>query len=296
MEQLDSGIHTKGGIITQEDPDKVTVRVRLPAGVLSIEQLRGIGRIAKHYGADHVHLTTRQALEIPHLDAAHIQRIARDLERNGTPVGAEKNEIVNIVACPGTDRCKLANVETIELARELDARFFGREMPVKVRISVAGCPNGCNNALLNEIGIVGRVRPERTPGLCTGCGTCVQYCPERAVTIRSGSCVLDESKCDLCGLCIRSCPYRLIRTADRHYLVLVGGMSGRHPRPGRELVRVETPEQVVEVVDRVVYWIYRRARSGRLLGEQLDEMDFARLKAEIEKEFGAGSADAPQSP
>jgi dissimilatory sulfite reductase (desulfoviridin) alpha/beta subunit len=286
MEQRNSGVHARGGVITQEDPDFVTVRVRLPAGVASLDQVAGLAEIAGRYGADQLHVTTRQAIEIPHIPAARIEEVARDLEANGTPVGAEKNEVVNVVACPGTDRCKLANVETVELAREIDRRFFGREMPVKVRISIAGCPNGCNNALLNEIGIIGRVRPVRTPGLCTGCGTCVSYCPEQAVTIRNGICVLDPSKCDLCGLCIRSCPYRLIRSEDRHYLVLVGGMSGRHPKVGRELVRVDSSEKVVGVVDRVVYWIYRRARSGRLLGDQLDEMDFERLKADVQKEFG----------
>ena len=290
MQQRDTGVQARGGVITQEDPSKVTVRTRLPAGVVNLDQVRGLAEIAERYGADHLHLTTRQTVEIPHLDPARLDEIAHDLAATGTPVGAEHNEVVNVVACPGTERCKLANVETIELARALDARFFGRDMPVKVRISIAGCPNGCNNALLNEVGIIGRIRPVRTPGLCTGCGTCVQYCPERAVTIRNGVCVLDTSKCDLCGLCIKSCPYQLIRSEDRHYLVLVGGMSGRHPKVGRELVRVASPEKVVEVVDKVIYWIYRTAREGRLLGEQLDEMGFDAFRAKIEKEFG------PQTP
>lgn len=294
MQRMETSVQGRGGVITQEDPDRITVRTRLPAGVLSLAQLRGLGEIAEKYGADHLHLTTRQTIEIPHLDPARLEEIARDLEANGTPVGAEKNEIVNVVACPGTDRCKLANVETIDLARELDARFFGREMPVKVRISIAGCPNSCNNALLNEIGIIGRTRPVRTPGLCTGCGTCVSYCREKAVTIKNGICLLDEDLCGLCGMCIKSCPYHLIRTEDRHYLILVGGMSGRHPKVGRELIRVDTPEKVVEVVDRVVYWIYRTAREGRLLGDQLDAMGFDALKERVEKEFCAGAAEPAQ--
>lgn len=291
MQQKEPSVQDRGGVITQEDPDLVTVRTRLPAGVLSLEQLRGLGEIAERYGADHLHLTTRQTVEIPHLDPARIGEIARDLAANGTPVGAEHNEVVNVVACPGTDRCKLANVETIALARAIDEKFFGRDMPVKVRITIAGCPNGCNNALLNEIGVIGRIRPVRTPGLCTGCSTCVYYCREKAISIRNGNSVLDPDRCVLCGMCIKSCPYGLIRSEDRHYLVLVGGMSGRHPKVGRELVRVDSPEKVVEVVDRVVYWIYRTAREGRLLGEQLDEMEFDAFKARIMKEFGP-----PQSP
>ncbi|NLX49669.1 MAG: 4Fe-4S binding protein [Methanospirillum sp.] len=290
MELMQASVQDRGGVITQEDPDRVTIRTRLPAGVLDVAQLRGLGDIAERYGAPHLHLTTRQAIELPHLEAARIVEIARDLEANGTPVGAEKHEVVNVVACPGTDRCKLANIETIDLAREIDGRFFGRDMPVKVRISIAGCPNGCNNALLNEIGIIGRIRPVRTPGLCTGCGTCVEYCPEQAVTIRNGVSVLDESRCDLCGLCIKSCPYRLIQSADRHYQILVGGMSGRHPTVGRELILVDTPEKVIGVVEKVIYWIYRRARARRLLGQQLDEMGFDDLKQRLAGEFGPAQA------
>jgi len=293
MQPMDRTVQARGGVITQSDPDRVTIRTRLPAGVLSLDQLRGIGEIAERYGADQVHLTTRQTIEIPHLDPGRIEEIARDLEENGTPVGAERTEVVNVVACPGTDRCKLANVETIELARALDERFFGKDLPVKVRISIAGCPNGCNNALLNEIGIIGRVPPARTPGLCTGCGTCVHYCREKAVTIRNGVCVLDDDRCNRCGMCIKSCPYQLIREEDRHYQILVGGRSGRHPAVGRELIRVDTPEKVIGVVDKVIYWVYRQSRANRLLGEQLDEMNFDRLKADLEKEFGSGSAQAP---
>lgn len=293
MQPMERSIHARGGVITQANPERVTVRTRLPAGVMSLEQLRGIGEIAERYGADHVHLTTRQTIEIPHLDPDRVEEMARDLEANGTPIGAERHEVVNIVACPGTDRCKYAHVETISLAQELDQRFFGRDLPVKVRISIAGCPNCCNNALLNEIGIVGRIRPIRTPGLCTGCGTCVQYCREQAVTIKNGVCQLDESKCSLCGMCIHSCPFSLIRAEDRHYLVLVGGMSGRHPTVGRELIRVDTPEKVVGVVDRVIYWIYRQSRANRLLGEQLDELDFNRLKETIQKEFGTDETQEP---
>ncbi len=293
MQPMDSRTQARGGVITQADPDRVTVRTRLPAGVLTLDQLRGIGEIAERYGADQVHLTTRQTIELPHLDPDRIEEIARDLEANGTPLGAERHEVVNIVACPGTDRCKYANVETIGLARALDERFFGKDLPVKVRISIAGCPNGCNNALLNEIGIIGRIRPVRTPGLCTGCGTCVHYCREQAVTIRNGACVLDENRCDLCGMCIQSCPYSLIRAEDRHYLILIGGRSGRHPTIGRELIRVDTPEKVIGVVERVIYWVYRKSRANRLLGEQLDEMDVDRLRADLEKEFGSGPAQAP---
>ena len=60
MQRMETSVQGRGGVITQEDPDRITIRTRLPAGVLSLAQLRGLGEIAEKYGADHLHLTTGQ--------------------------------------------------------------------------------------------------------------------------------------------------------------------------------------------------------------------------------------------
>jgi anaerobic sulfite reductase subunit C len=277
----DSSIHMKGGVITERDADFCTVRTRIPAGVVSVEQMRELARIAKRYGKGFVHITTRQAIEIPHVDPSRLKKIASDLEKNGTPIGSERDEVVNIVSCPGLERCKFANIDTIGLAKKIDQRLFGKEMPVKVRISIAGCPNGCTSPMLNEIGISGRVDPLREPGLCTGCGTCTEYCRENAIRIKNGISVLDLEKCLSCGVCVRSCPFELLKSKGTRYLITVGGRRGRHPHIGRELLSARDPDTVVEIVDKVVYWIYRRAWSGRLLSDQMDEIQFEQFKNEI---------------
>lgn len=279
--QTSFGIHMKGGVITERDADFCTVRLRAPAGVFSVEQIRGIATIAKKYGNGNVHCTTRQTLEIPHVSPALLKKLERDLVRNGTPVGSEKDEIVNIIACPGIERCKFANIDTIGLAQKADEKLFGKEMPVKMRIAISGCPNACTSPMLNEIGIMGRIRPLRTPGLCTGCGTCVQYCKEKAIVIRNGISVLKEDKCVQCGVCVRSCPFEILKADHRHFLVSVGGRRGRHPRIGRELLTADSEEEVLFAIDRIVNWVYRRAWSGRLLSEQLDDIHFEKFREEI---------------
>ena len=266
--QKDFGIHMKGGVITERDPDFTTIRIRAPAGILTIEQLRGIAKIAKKYGSGVVHCTTRQTIEIPHVNPTCLKRLAQQLEKNGTPVGSEKDEVVNIISCPGTERCKYANIDTISLAKRIDGKLFGKEMPVKMRIALSGCPNGCTSPMLNEIGVIGRIRPIRTPGLCTGCGSCVYYCKEKAIKIRNGISELNEEKCIQCGMCVKSCSFNLLKSLHRHYLITVGGRRGRHPKIGRELLTVETEEQVLFVIGKIIDWVYRRAWSGRLLSEQ----------------------------
>ena len=282
----DYTLHTRGGVITERNADYATVRLRIPAGVLTADQLRQIARISVKYGDGSVHLTMRQTAEIPHVNPENLAKVAKALEKNGTPIGAEQNEVVNIMACPGTERCKYANCETIDLARKIDARVFGKELPIRLRIAISGCTYMCNSPLLNDIGIIGRIRPLRIPGLCTGCGTCVEYCKQCAISLKNGISVLDEEKCVQCGVCVHSCPYHLLKSEYDHYQITVGGWRGTTPRVGRELVTVETEEEVVEVVDRIVYWVYRTAWSGRPLADQMDEIGFEKFAEGIRKEFG----------
>jgi len=279
--RTDFGIHMRGGVITEREADFCTIRIRAPAGIFSVGQLRGIATIAKRYGTGTVHCTTRQTLEIPHVNPALLKKVERALAKNETPVGSERDEIVNIIACPGVERCKFANIDTIGLARKIDQKLFGKEMPVKMRIALSGCPNACTSPMLNEIGVIGRVRPLRTPGLCTGCGTCVQYCKEKAIVIRNGISELKEDRCVQCGVCIQSCHFDLLKAEHRHFLITVGGRRGRHPRIGRELMTVETEEQVLFAIEKIVEWVYRRAWSGRLLSEQLDELHFEKFRQDI---------------
>lgn len=281
--RTDFGIHMKGGVITERDADFCTIRIRAPAGIFSIEQLRGIAMIAKKYGTGTVHCTTRQTLEIPHVKPVMLKKVEKALLKNTTPVGSEKDEIVNIIACPGVERCKFANIDTISLAKKLDEKLFGKEMPVKMRIAISGCPNACTSPMLNEIGVIGRVRPLRTDGLCTGCGSCVQYCKEKAIKIRNGISELKEDKCVQCGVCIQSCHFDLLKAEHRHFLITVGGRRGRHPQIGRPLLTVETEEQVIFAIQKIVDWVYRRAWSGRLLSEQLDEIHFEKFREDIIK-------------
>lgn len=277
----DQGLYVKGGIITGRDPEYCIVRLRMPGGMVTPEQIGGIGEIARKYGVETVHLTTRQTVELPHVHPGDLEDLVADLEKNGTPLGAEREEVVNVTACLGTRHCKFGNIDSIGLAEEIDRRFFGKELPIKVRIAISACPNGCESERLNEIGITGIRRPIRDPGLCTGCGTCTHYCREKAITVENGIVVLDKAKCMDCGFCIMPCPFKILKGEDPAYRITVGGHRGRHPKIGRHLITVHSPEDVIRVVDRVIYWIYRQASTGSLLPEQLDELEFENFRQSI---------------
>ncbi|MGA2105960.1 MAG: 4Fe-4S binding protein [Methanoregula sp.] len=281
--QIDQSLYTKGGVITEIDPAFCIVRLRMPAGMITPEQMQGLGKIAHRFGVTDLHLTTRQTVELPHVDPSRLEELVKALEKNGTPLGAEREEVVNVTSCLGTRHCKFGIIDSVGLAKEIDKRFFGRELPVKVRIAISACPNGCESERLNEIGITGTRRPIRDPGLCTGCGTCTHYCREKAIEVTDGLVVLHKDLCMECGFCILPCPFNIISAEDPEYRITVGGRRGRHPKLGRHLITVKTQEDAIRVVDRIIYWIYRQASSGAMLPEQLDELEFDEFMKSIEK-------------
>jgi anaerobic sulfite reductase subunit C len=284
--QINQEIFTRGGIITERDPGFCIVRLRMPAGMITPVQIKGIGKIAAKHGIKDIHLTTRQTMEFPHVDPAILGKLIKDLAANGTPLGAEREEVVNVTACLGNRHCKFGIIDSVGLAEEIDKKFFGKDLPVKVRIAISSCPNGCESERLNEIGITGIQRPIRDPGLCTGCGTCTHYCREKAIEVQDGIIVLHPDKCMECGFCIMPCPFHIIQGSPPEYRITVGGHRGRHPKIGRHLIDVKSQEEVIRVVDKIIYWIYRQASTGLLLPEQLDELEFDEFKKTIVKMIG----------
>jgi len=217
------------------------------------------------------------------------------LKDNGTPLGSERQEIVNVTACMGTDHCKYANIDSLALAREIDSRFFGKEMPVKMRIAISACPNGCSSERMNEIGITGVREPYRDHTSCTGCGTCEKYCRERAILIKRGIVELDKNLCMQCGICVLPCPFEVLKASEPRYRITVGGRRGRHPKLGRELITISDPVKVLEIVGKIIKWVYELASSDELLPEQLDALEFEDFKRTIRDTYAEKRTWPPES-
>ncbi|MGC9024727.1 MAG: 4Fe-4S binding protein, partial [Chloroflexia bacterium] len=46
------------------------------------------------------------------------------------------------------------------------------------------------------------VREER----CSGCGVCLESCPQEAIQLREGRAWVDATRCNGCGACVEVCP------------------------------------------------------------------------------------------
>ncbi|MDR3101795.1 MAG: 4Fe-4S binding protein [Methanocalculaceae archaeon] len=281
-----------GGVITEADGEHCTIRLRMPAGATTADQMIAAAQLAKKYGTNELHLTTRQTLEIPHISAAQIPAFYEDLLTGGNSIGAERNEVVNITACPGTERCKFANIDATGMAKKIDAKYFGKNMPGKIRIAISACPNACTSETLNEIGITGICTPIRQPGYCTGCGTCVQYCQEEALRVREGRVVMDSDACVDCGTCVRSCVYDILESKPASYRITLGGRRGRHPKAGMQLITVNSEETALKVIDLIIDWIYRYASFDTPIARQLGkDLNIDEFKASLPKKLPEGSTN-----
>ena len=52
---------------------------------------------------------------------------------------------------------------------------------------------------------------------CVGCGTCVDSCPQQAVSIENNVAVINQSRCRQCGYCALTCPVKAVYEAKPVY-------------------------------------------------------------------------------
>jgi sulfite reductase beta subunit-like hemoprotein len=135
-----------------------TVTVRVIRGDLTPEQLHGLAQIMREYTGGYARTTVGQNLVLRWVRNEAIydvwQRL-RELELESP--GAD--EVDDVVSCPGTDSCKLGITSSMGLNAAISERLATMEVsdPATrtVRINMSGCPNGCGQHHIGNIGFYG---------------------------------------------------------------------------------------------------------------------------------------------
>lgn len=65
---------------------------------------------------------------------------------------------------------------------------------------------------------------------CSGCGLCVQSCPQEAISIQNDVAVIDYRLCSQCGNCAEECSAGAIRKVEPVYAQLVKGGENMRER------------------------------------------------------------------
>jgi sulfite reductase (ferredoxin) len=145
------------GVTRQRQSGLSSVGASVLRGRLSGDQLESVADLAERYGSGALRTTVSQNLlfiDIPNNKTAELVgelgQIGLQVEGSSFWRGA--------IACTGTEFCKLAITETKGFTRwivdELEERLPGFDQQLK--LNVTGCPNGCGQHWVADIGIEGK--------------------------------------------------------------------------------------------------------------------------------------------
>jgi sulfite reductase (ferredoxin) len=145
------------GIHAQRQPGLSYVGASVLRGRLSADQLLAAAELAERFGSGALRTTVSQNLLFIDIPNNKTAELARELNRIGLQVDGS-NFWRGAVACTGTEFCKLAITETKGFTRwlvdELEERL--PEFDQQLRLNVTGCPNGCGQHWIADIGIEGK--------------------------------------------------------------------------------------------------------------------------------------------
>jgi sulfite reductase (ferredoxin) len=133
--------------------------VALPLGDITANQLRSLADIVRKYTNGTVRLTVEQNIVIRWVSGADVPALFADLDAVGLGQAGAGN-ILDIVACPGTDTCKLGISSSRGLASELRRRLSEKSYQLdeaiqNLHIKVSGCFNSCGQHHVADIGFYG---------------------------------------------------------------------------------------------------------------------------------------------
>ncbi|OZH53758.1 ferredoxin--nitrite reductase, partial [Hydrocoleum sp. CS-953] len=145
-------------------PGKFMLRMRMPNGIITSQQMRVLAEVVQRYGDDgNADITTRQNLQLRGIRIEDIPDIFNKFERVGlTSVQSGMDNVRNITGSPvaGIDANEL--YDTRELVQQVQDMITGNSkgnpeftnLPRKFNIAIAGCVDNSVHAEINDIAFI----------------------------------------------------------------------------------------------------------------------------------------------
>lgn len=285
MAKVDYQALKRGGFMRQVQKDCFSMRLRTVGGKIPAAQLRKVYEIAEKYGEGYVHLTARQGIEIPFIKLADVEQVKQELAEAGMETGACGPRVRTVTACQGQAICPSGLIDTTGLARELDQRYFGLELPHKFKFAVTGCRNNCLKAEENDLGIKGGMQPLYQADKCTFCGLCAAVCPTKAIQIDRDNKNLEfaKDKCIQCGKCVKSCPVDAWQ-GESGYLLVFGGTLGNSVAMGKTVIPfVANKGELFKIIDRTLSFFQEYGKNGERFRKTLERTGWDEFEKALEE-------------
>ncbi|HUQ38664.1 MAG TPA: nitrite/sulfite reductase [Acidimicrobiales bacterium] len=140
------------------------VRIKIPYGSMTPEQLEMCGHVADTYSRGWGHITTRQNIQVHFVELTQVPEVMRLLASVGlTTREACGDTVRNVMGCHLAGACPQ---EVLDISPWAEATFrhllrnpYSQRLPRKFKINFSGCATDCGQAMFNDVGVIAVNRP-----------------------------------------------------------------------------------------------------------------------------------------
>ena len=135
------------------------IRIKLPAGTITPEQLDLMADLATEYSRGWGHITTRQNIQFHFVELRRLPELMRRLAEVGlTSREACGDTVRNVMACHLAGACPYEKLDVTPWAEAVYRHFvrnpLGQRLPRKFKVNFSGCSTDCGQAMFNDVGVV----------------------------------------------------------------------------------------------------------------------------------------------
>ena len=154
-----------GVFMRRPTPGHFMMRVRMPNGIVTTDQVRLLAQITRESGRSIADITTRQQLQLRWVTIERVPEIIARLEAAGlSSLQTGMDNIRGIIGCPATGLTPGELIDTAPIAREFQRIFLGNKeftnLPRKFNVTITGCLEHCTSGETQDISM--------TPALAAG--------------------------------------------------------------------------------------------------------------------------------
>ncbi len=177
------------GIYGQRQAGVQMVRIKIPFGGISANQLRRVAELADRYATGVGHVTTRQDIQLHFVELKDVPPIMRSLAEVGlTTREACANTVRNVTACHLAGVCQGEVFDVTPYAKTVAYHLLrnplNQSLPRKFKIAFSGCRHDCALTPIHDVGLLAAKRADGTMGFRMVAGGGLGSAPRIAQVLR----------------------------------------------------------------------------------------------------------------
>ncbi len=177
------------GIYGQRQPGVQMVRIKIPFGGITANQLRRVAELADRHATGVGHVTTRQDIQLHFVELKDVPSIMRGLAEVGlTTREACANTVRNVTACHLAGVCQGEVFDVTPYAKTVAYHLLrnplNQSLPRKFKIAFSGCKHDCALTPIHDIGLLAVKRADGEIGFRMVAGGGLGSAPRIAQLLR----------------------------------------------------------------------------------------------------------------